>query len=315
MKAKFILFIIALGIAPTSLFSTLIEVKTAELFKQKKIIALCDHHDESPSEEEQTNCLIKFFQNSNTPYHILIEQASKVFTASQFQILYKLDENIGQARPQINNITLQNIEIRYPAIIACGLLRSNNPRDYNYHTQYVIDNSTKTIGALNFQDILNELDIVKQSLASYYLQHENTEITNVYARHIVYSNTYYDSFKQTIEQLHSQYNSILRYAKKERDYTQKAALADHIQVIFSPLLDLHIMQNILQSQHENIVIIAGRSHMRDVFSILGTLGAQSLYQSEEHQYPQTSTPLEITQGLLATQADQPKSFMETCIVQ
>ncbi len=134
MNIKLILFIVASTITTNHTFSTTIKVDTLALSKQKKITFLSDNHNESPAEEEQTNCLINFFQeckDSNNSFHILIEQASKLFKSSQFSIVFKLHENIEQAYPLLNNVMLQNIEIRYPTIIACGLLLSNTPQDTN----------------------------------------------------------------------------------------------------------------------------------------------------------------------------------------
>jgi len=317
MNIKPVLFIIASIITTNYTFSTTIKVDTLVLSKQKKITFLSDNHNESLVEKEQTGCLLDFFQErkeSNTSLHILIEQASKLFNSSEFSIVFKLNENIEQAQPPLNNVTLQNIEIRYPAIIACGLLLSLAPENYDNRKEYIIDNSTKTVGSLNFQDILNNLDTVKQSLADYYLNHDDKVIANVYARHIVYSNDYYDSFKQTIDQLHSKHTSILEYTKKENGQksSEGKALAKRIEIIFNPLLNLHILQNILESDHENILVFAGRTHTRDTISMLYELEANSIYRSEEYADKRPSTTLEIIEGLSA----QPKTFTDTfCTVQ
>ncbi len=307
---------IASIITTNYMLCTIIKVNTFALSNQKKITFLADHHDESPAEKEQTHCLIDFFQQHNpgTSFHILIEQASKLFVVSQFRMLFKLNENIEQAHPPLNNVTVQNIEIRYPSIIAAGMLLSKTPQNYYFHTKYIIDNHIQTIGLLNFQNILDELDDIKQSLALYYEKHEDITITNMYTKHLMYSNTYYDSFKKEIEKLHMQHNSILEYAKNENDADKKSALAKWMEIIFSPVFELSIVQNILQSEHENLLVFAGGNHTRDIISMLYDLKITSLYRSEEQADKRPSTTLEITEGLLA---EQPKTTLLSnyCIIQ
>lgn len=259
------------------------QVDTIRTTEQKRIIFLADAHEKSFAEKDQTCCLIDFLQqNKESGFHILIEQAAPIdkLQASEYEILFRLDEHIQQAEPPLTHVLLENIEIRHVMTAAYSILKCKEPSLYNKYRDFKVSDAQKTIGSITFQDIIDEFNTNKESLSDYYANHTNEALVTIYKNHMDIVNEYFEQFQQKLRSISSVTIPVLDYAKTAYSHNlleANDALAETISDTFLHLLDLHIVRTILTSHRDTIIVVAGRAHTSKILFMFKYLKASSVY--------------------------------------
>ncbi len=252
-----------------------------------KVTFFSDYHKKSSVEQEQITSLIHYLQEHKDvqPFHILVEEASEFHKkfASGYEILYTLNKHIKQANPPLTHVMLDNIDVRCISLFAMTILDHYDL--YDQYGQYELNDAKKTIGTITFQDVLDEFDQIKQSLAGYYCNHTNQAIATIYADSIKTAEGHCQQFKRKITNASE---TVLAYAKAQCDkrllacYEQEknmAIISNDIRLSFTPLFDLNLLKNILTSDSQNILVFAGGNHTEKVMDMLSTLKATTIFQA------------------------------------
>jgi len=338
MNFKMVLFILIYTVYTHEIFPVTIQIDKIETSDHTKITFFSDQHKKSSGEEEQITSLIDFLQeqSDNHSFHFLVEQASELNKsfASGYETLYTLDKHIEQVRPLMTHVRLDNIEIRHAAGPAMDIL--NYYEDYKNHSEYKTDDAKKMIGSITFQDVLDEFDNLKQSLASYYLNQTNQAISDIYASYIETADSNCEQFKRKIlsgngvvfEYAKVEYNKrilrMLQASNLPEEEDPAKILADSIECSFIHLFDLNLLKTILTSDSQNILVFAGGEHAREVINMLSALKAATIFQARNsvleekieedghktlHETVLPITGLQITQALSAQPKESSSSYV------
>lgn len=258
---------------------------------QKKITFLADGHAQSPYDKEQIDCILNFLhQNNESDFHVLIEQAAPIDKkyASAYEMLFRLDEYIKKANPPLTHVNLENIEIRHIMGAASHILESDQPYVCNTYRDLTIDDTQKTFGTITFQDILDEFNTNKELLSDYYLNNLDEAIATIYDQHMQCANEQYEQLQKKLDSIPSYATTtVLAYAQKQYVLTKtletNKELAKTMSDAFLHVLDLHILQTILTSKSNNIIVVAGGAHTKKIIPLLTEhLKASCLYSEKNH---------------------------------
>lgn len=253
-----------------------------------RVTFFSDYHRMSSGEQEQIATLVDYLQEQkdNQLFHIFIEQASEInrLSAYGYEVLCMLDRHIKQVQPPLTHVTLDNVEVRHSAGPGMDILK-----DYTYGDRYMehqTDDAKKTIGTITFQDILDEFNQLKQSLATYYCSHKNEAIAKIYTDCMKRADSHYEQLKRKISNSN---NTVLAYAQEQYNQRRRAlnglkqeemdreVVSSDIELSFMDLFDLNLLKSILTSDSRNILVFAGGEHTRTVASMLSTLQASTIF--------------------------------------
>ena len=284
----------------------IIQVDTIKTANDKIITFLHDKHNQSPEEQGQLRGILNFLQQNKEPqssFHILIEQVSSLGTlpSSEYAILSRMSECIQQAMPSFTHVTVEDMEVRHIANAAYGILTSEMPEVYDSYFMHPIKiDVDKTIGTINFQDILDEFDQLEQLLSGYYLNHMNKVVSGIYTSSMRQASESYNQFKRNLAHVPSRDITILNYAKAQCDQDtsrNSKILAENILYSFRKFLDLRILQNILTTTSKNIIVVAGYNHVQNIINMLYNLEVSSMYHAINNIHEQPVAINQIVQGL------------------
>lgn len=298
MNFRMALLILACTVSIHETLPVIIRVGTMETFDHRKITFLSDKHVHSPAEKEQITSVINFLQEKKDTqsYHLLVEEASEVNKLSAFgyEILHTLDKYIETAQPPMTHVRLDNIEVRHTAGPVMDILNHYELCKNDGH--HKTDDGKKTLGAITFQDVLDEFDSLKQSLASYYVNQKNQTIFNIYAYLIGRADRDCEQFKRKIssrsdivfDYAKAEYNKRILESVQELHVSEEKKdpakiLGKDIEWTFNHLFDLNLLKNILTSDSQNILVFAGGDHTSVVISLLLSLDATSIFHASNYE--------------------------------
>ncbi len=284
----------------------IVRIDTIRTVDNKKVTFLADNHGCNERAEEQLAGILELLQHNekmNKPTHILIEQVSWLadIYGCDAKVLFSLPKQIEQAIPKMTQTTFENIDIRHVANFAIDILTFLIPHQMDREPTRIIDTTQKTLSTLNFQDMLDEFNQIKESLSEYYSQQNNTVMSEIYTKHMTWADAQYKKLLEIMKKDNISADTfILKYAKKNC-LMKKAPLATAVKDTFSRLCDLHIIRTLASAPDKNMVVMAGFWHTQYAESALKQLGAYSLYSEGKAitEYARLISSAQLRQGLFA----------------